>query len=219
MSTSLSQKWSPLIAFAFLTFVIFLFFHLYMRQPNEKTFTETESAEIKISEPTISVINPSRGKPDAAITIIEFGDYTCEHCRDVSVSINAIREEFPDAIRQVWKDFPNEELNSEATSAAIAARCAEQQGKFWTYNELLYTQMNVLGTSVYNSTASALELDEDKFAKCVSSREPLPKIQKDFEEGLELEITALPTLFINGERYVGALSTSKLRELVINNLK
>ena len=98
--------------------------------------------------------------------------------------------------------------------SAIAARCAQEQGAFWTYQELLFTQMNLLGSSIYTAIAQALELNLDSFNRCVSSRASLPKIQRDYEEALALSLTATPTIFVNGERYVGALSEDELRSII-----
>ena len=217
MENTFAKRWSPIVLLVFFTVVIFLFFHLYLRKPQVETQEIQTSTEI--TEPTISIINPIRGKSDAPITIVEFSDYKCEHCRDMSVSIDTLRREFPETIRQVWKDFPNEELHAEATSAAIAARCADQQGAFWTYHDLLYSQMNLLDSTTYQAIAEAIELDMDIFSRCLSSQEPLPRIQRDFEEGLDLKITATPTIFVNGERFVGSISTERLREIISDQLQ
>jgi len=217
----MTQRWSILLVLIFFTGVIFLFFHLYLRTPastktQESTTSTTET--LTLDQPTVTVINPTRGPDNATVTIVEFGDFQCEACRDISASLDALRREFPKDVRLVWKDFPNESLHSEATPSAIAARCAGEQGAFWTYQDLLFSQMNLLGSSTYTAIANALELNMDSFNRCLSNRSPLPRIQRDFEEGLALSITATPTIFINGARFVGALSMDELRGLIQEQL-
>ncbi len=214
-----TQRWSALLILLFCSGVVFLFFHLYLRVPSQDKKTETpQEKNVERSVPEVSIVNPERGNESAAITIVEFGDYQCEACRDLSASLDTIRREFPDDVRLVWKDLPNDSLHTEAVPSAIAARCAQEQGAFWTYQELLFTQMNLLGSSTYTAIAQALELNLDRFNRCVSSRAPLPKIQRDYEEALALSLTATPTIFINGERYVGAISTNELRSIIQNLL-
>lgn len=218
MQTS-THRWSALLVLFFLAGVVFLFFHLYLRIPSPKVEEETPQEEQPALEaPSVSVINPSRGSADAKITIVEFGDYQCEACRDLAASLETLRREFPEQVRIVWKDLPNESLHSEATPSAIAARCAQEQGGFWTYQELLFTQMNTLGSSTYTAIAQALNFDMNRWNRCVSDRSPLPKIQRDYEEALALSLTATPTIFVNGDRYVGALLTEELREIVQEQL-
>ena len=215
-----TQRWSILLILLFLTGVVFLFFHLYLRIPSPKVEKETPQEEAAALEvPSVSIINPSRGSAGAKITIVEFGDYQCEACRDLAASLETIRRDFPDSVRIVWKDLPNESLHSEATPAAIAARCAQEQGGFWTYQDLLFTQMNLLGSSTYTAIAQALELNMDSFNRCISSRAPLPKIQRDYEEAIALSLTATPTIFVNEERYVGAIPTEELRGIIQKELE
>lgn len=213
-----TQRWSALLVLLFFTVVIFLFFHLYLRPPSSNEDTEPMAHEATLEVPTVGVINPMRGPEDATVTIVEFGDFQCEHCRDIATSLDTLRKEFPEDLRVVWKDFPNESLHNEATPAAIAARCAGEQGGFWTYHDLLFTQINLLGTNTYTAVASTIGLDVDVFNRCVSRRTPLPLIQRDFEEGLALSITATPTIFVNNERFVGNLTTDRLREIIQSKL-
>ncbi|HBL39708.1 TPA: hypothetical protein DDZ10_03510 [Candidatus Uhrbacteria bacterium] len=210
-----TQRWSALLVLLFFAGVIFLFFHLYLRVPSRDKETEApQEKNVELLTPEVSIVNPTRGSENASITLVEFGDYQCEACRDLSESLETIRREFPNDVRLVWKDLPNESLHTEAVPSAIAARCAQEQGAFWTYQELLFTQMNLLGASTYTAIAQALELNLDSFNRCVSSRASLPKIQRDYEEALALSLTATPTIFVNGERYVGALSEDELRSII-----
>lgn len=209
MTTS-SQRLSLLLVFTFISVVIFLFFHLYTKPPKQEVADPLADIP-KLSTPTLSVINPSQGPTDAQVTLVMFGDFQCEACRDAALAIDGVRRAFREQVRVVWKDLPNESLHAEATNAAIAARCANEQGAFWPYHDRLFANMNTLSDSTYTAIAESLRLNLNTFARCRSSKSPLPRIQKDFEEAIGLSLTATPTLFINNERITGSLTEDQLR--------
>lgn len=209
-----TQRWSILLVLSFFAGTTFLFFHLYTRIPKR---TENITTATTIETPTVTTINPSRGLATAPITIVEYGDFQCEFCGSVASELNQLRLEDPEHIRIVWKDFPNEDLHPESTNSAIAARCAGNQGYFWSFHDLLFTRQ-VLNTETYTALAESLKLDLSAFQTCVDARTPLPRIQHDFEEGVALQLTATPTIFINDERIVGDVGLDQLRQIVNKHL-
>jgi len=215
--TSSTHGWSALLIILFLSGVTFLFFFLYLKPPTVPDSPERTRLE-PLEEPTITVVNPRQGAANAQVTIVEFGDYQCGACQDLHKVVGTVMAEHPDTIRRVWKDMPNEELHPQATSAAIAARCAEDQGKFWEYHELLFTQSRLLNEATYRAIAQATELNLNTFDRCFQSQDPLPRIQHDFEEGIRLSLTATPTIFVNRERYTGSITLEDLREIVQKEL-
>lgn len=205
-----SHRLSFLLVCAFLAGVTLLFAFLTSRPPRPKEETEA----ITQSQPEVTVINPQRGAQNASVTIVEYADFECQACRDLAITLDVIAKEYPKDVRVVWKDFPNADLHPESVQAALAARCAADQGAFWLYHDLLFTQSNFLSENTYRAIAQTLKLDEDAFASCLSKKEPLARIDHDFQEGLRLGITATPTIFIGSDRYVGALSEEAIRELI-----
>ena len=83
--------------------------------------------------------SPILGNPDAAITILEWGDYQCTFCYKFHQNtLDTIYEDFVKTgkVKLVFKDFP---LNGPDSSlAAQAAYCAEDQEKYWEYHNELY---------------------------------------------------------------------------------
>ena len=77
-----------------------------------------------IDTPTVTVINPQKGPENAKITIVTFGDFQCVSCRDLAVTLDSLLKTYPNDIRIVWKDFPNESIHPFAAPASIAAACA-----------------------------------------------------------------------------------------------
>jgi protein-disulfide isomerase len=109
-------------------------------------------------------------------------------------------------LRIEWKDFPYQ--GRESVDAAIAARAAQAQGKFWEYHDLVYENQSSGNSGGYNDeslTALAEEagLDVDRFEKDLKGARYEGVVQADFEEGQGLGISGTPTFFINGEVLVG----------------
>lgn len=167
-----------------------------------------------LDEPTVIFGNPVRGADRSRVTIVEFGDYQCEPCRTIDDSLNQILVDFPDEVRVVWKDFPDTSRHKESLTAAIAARCAGNQGAFWEYHDLLLANQASINPNAYGVFAAQLGLDETSFAGCLQDETTRPIVERDFEEGLRLRIDATPYLFINSRRVSGALRHELLQDLV-----
>lgn len=206
-------RWHILVGIGFLMAVTFVFFG-FATKKQEKVSVVNTNTVTEISTPTISIADPQIGKIDAAVTIVEFADFSCTACKTTSTTLAQLLNKHPDDVRVIWKDFPNESKSTESTPAAVAARCAAEQGAFWQFHDELFLRQDQLGSSTYSAIASALSLDTTAFASCVATNSTLPRVRKAFEEGLALRITATPTLYINGERYTGGVSLDELETIV-----
>ncbi len=104
-----------------------------------------------------------------------------------------------------WRDFPY--LGQESMNAALAARAAQEQGKFWEYHDLLYENQPSPGAfSDENLIALAREagLDVEEFETSLASGEHRQVVMEAFAEGQRSGITGTPTFVINGQTLVGA---------------
>ena len=110
--------------------------------------------------------------------------------------------------------MPNESVHPLATPAAIAAHCADRQGRFSTYIQELFNRQAILSEDHLRQIAQDVGLNMSAFQTCYDSRDTLPIVKKDYQEGLALGLTATPTLFINGERLVGAVTLDELIQYV-----
>ncbi len=204
--------WHFLIAATVIVVFIVLFFSLSLGTKDKITFTDQSS----ITTPTVTIADPSQGPNAAPVTIVNYGDYQCQNCAELDMSLVALRAEYPDALRVVWKDMPNTSQHKEALNAAVAAHCAGEQDKFWEYHSLLMINQTILGPELYTQIATELDLKDRPFTRCLEDQSTLPLVQRGFEEGVALGITATPTLYINGERYTGSMKTSDLRRIIDN---
>lgn len=214
----MSHRWLTFLTIAVLGILVFIFFGLRLR-PIEIPEPKTTTVAGSLDEPTVTFVNPSKGPPDAKVTLVLFSDFQCDACQNIATTLDVVLKTFPDDVRLVWKDMPNESLHPLATPAAIAAHCAAEQNKFWEYHDELFSKQAYLSESLFTQIASSLHLDTDEFESCYDNRDTLPIVTKDYEEGLALGITATPTLFIGDEMLVGAVSAQDLVTLVSEQIQ
>lgn len=207
------HRWLSLISIGFIGLIVFIFFW-YRNQPIEIPSLEQETQIVSLTEPTITFVNPTKGAEDPTITIVEFGDFECGPCVSLATSLNVVAKTFPEDVRIVWKDLPNESIHALATPAAIAAHCADQQGAFWSYHDELFLRQTYLTEGHFSEIADKIGLNIDKFESCFNTRDTLPIVKKDYTEGLALGLTSTPTIFIGEQSYVGAISTDDLLDIV-----
>lgn len=198
--------WHIIITLGLFVVLIFGATALSLRFSNDITYTDTEA----ISTPAITIVDPQLGEEDALVTVVVYSDYACASCATIESILVSFLQEHPGSIRIVWKDMPNETRHSEAIPSAIAARCAGKQGKFWEFNTRLFANQSSLGSDLYQAIASDVGLDTPSFSLCVSNEDTRPLVERTLAEGLALQITATPTLFINNERFTGSLSKSEI---------
>jgi len=167
--------------------------------------------------------DPVSGASDASVTIRIFEDFECSACRVASEGVSHVREKYADKVKIVWNDFPLDG-HPNARIAANAARCAEEQGKFWEYGDALYASQEswVLmsdPSEAFVSIAQQLGLIGQTFAPCLSERRYDAKIAADMKEAIANRVDATPTFFVNKERIVGAQTPEQWDEYLAKLLK
>ena len=173
-------------------------------QKPAKTGTVTETVNLPLlTEPRITFVDPIRGNRDATVTIVEFADYRCEFCKQEESVLREVLAAYSDEVRLVWKDFPNDYLNAQASASAAAARCAGQQSKYWEYHDLLFSRTGEAALISYTDLAASLGLDRTAFDNCLKTREMMPLVQKSLEEAQMLRLEGAPSFFINGRPFNG----------------
>jgi len=173
--------------------------------------TKVPSLKNLLTGPIISESDPSLGPDDAHITIVEFSDFQCSFCYEQEKNLKKIMEKYPDKIRLIWKDYPD--INS--FESAVAGRCADEQDKFWGYHDLLYENIN---NKSFLELAEKLNLDLEKFSKCLNNENTEALIKKNINEANALDINGVPFIYINDKEFIGEISFNEL-EKIINNTK
>lgn len=212
------RPWLIFLSFGTISAIVLGFFYLRLQPVRAPQIGEENETLLEIDRPSVTFVNPSRGSADAKVTIVTFGDFQCDACKTLATNLETVMRSFPDDVRIVWKDMPNEEAHPLATKAAIAAHCADRQGKFWEFHDALLERQSYLSEEEIAAIAVNLGLDAAPFARCTENNDTLAIVRKDFEEGRALNILATPTIFFGTESYAGALSVEELTGLIQQEL-
>jgi protein-disulfide isomerase len=126
--------------------------------------------------------DPFLGDEDAPLTIIEFSDFQCPFCKRArDDAIRQIEEEYVKTgkVKLVYRDFPLTSIHPLAQKAAEASECADDQGKFWEYHDLIFENQQSLSNSNLKVWAEQLGLDTKEFNSCLDSGKHADEVRAD----------------------------------------
>jgi protein-disulfide isomerase len=191
-----------------------MFFAELMAKNDLKVTIEPPRADVPIASS-----DPSKGPQDAPITLVEFADYECGYCRRIQPVLAQLLDEYGDKIHFVYRDYPLS-FHPKATPAAIAARCAGDQNKYWEYHDELMTNVtaNNLERQDLLDRAAKHSLDVEQFTACIDAETHKELVDSGFEDGKKLGVSGTPTLFVNGRRMVGMQTYAQVKAIVEDEL-
>lgn len=158
--------------------------------------------------------HPSNGPAAAPVTLVEFSDFECPYCLQMTATLREVKEHYGDKIRVVFRQFPIPSLHAHAMRAAQASLCADEQGRFWPMHDRLFEAPVKLDDDALFAKASDLGLDSDKFKECLSSGRHADRVQSDIQAGVSVGVTGTPALFVNGRPIKGAASAEQIGEII-----
>ncbi|MGB7925147.1 MAG: thioredoxin domain-containing protein [Pyrinomonadaceae bacterium] len=143
--------------------------------------------------------DPSRGNPQAPVTMVMFTDFQCSACAVMHPAVEEVMKANGNRVRLVVRDFPLD-IHPNARKAAEAAGAANAQGKFFEYTALLYQHQSALDVPSLKKYASEVGLDRARFDRELDGGVYAAEVSRDVADGVKYEIRATPTIFINGVR-------------------
>lgn len=153
--------------------------------------------------------NPSKGPADAKVTLVEFSDFECPHCRQLYEAMKkSIAPHYPQ-IRIVYKDLPIPQIHPWAMTAAIGARCAYMQSpdSFWKIHDALFdNQEFISAANIWERLldyAGQAGLDKDAFKACLTAPDAQKAVEANVADSQVLSVNSTPTVFVNGRPIVG----------------
>jgi protein-disulfide isomerase len=164
---------------------------------------------------------PPLGNPEAPIKIIEFGDFLCPYCGQAVLSLYPQLEPLINQGKVVvyFRDFV---VHPEANPIHNAARCANEQGKYWEFNKEIFKKfMNREDTTkkeVWQDLAKSLGINLENFNKCIEENKYSQDVQNDTQYGVNLGVSGTPTFFVNGQMIVG-IDIPKIQSTINQLLK
>ena len=158
----------------------------------------------------ISARDHLRGRLEAPLQLVVYGDYECPYTRRALIQIRDVRKELGDNLVFVFRNFPLIEIHPHALHAAQAAEAAAEQGKFWEMHDLLFDRQRALTDANLLTYARELDLDGARFTSDSSSEVVRSRIESDVDSGESSGVRATPTLFINGRQHRGGYPAAEL---------
>ncbi|MEJ7558178.1 MAG: DsbA family protein [Pedobacter sp.] len=154
-------------------------------------------------KPEIGPADQTQGNEQAAVKLVEYGDYQCPYCRDAYSIVKNIQSTFGDQILFVFRNFPLQEAHRYANIASQAAEAAGKQGKFWEMHDAIFENQDQLNEDFLDTLAEKLGLDREQFEWDLNSEEISTKVENDFESGVRSGVNGTPSFFINGTKFDG----------------
>ncbi len=155
---------------------------------------------------TVRGDEPVWGKPGAKWTLVEWVDYECPYCARAAGVVKELVAAHPD-VKVVHKHYPlsnscnpnvSNAMHENACNAALAAICADDQGRFWELNELMFKNQKFLAPDDITFMADQVGLDGEALTACMAEESTAAALQKDVADGSTAGIHSTPTMVLVG---------------------
>jgi len=154
--------------------------------------------------------DPVKGDPNAPFTIIEFSDFQCPFCMKFHTqTLPLIEENYINTgkVKFVYRDFPIQSIHPNAFPAALASECADEQGMFWEFHDMVFVNQKtwerqdvVQSAQTFQQFAADIGLDMESFNTCFATAKYSDEINKDLRDGQVYGVTGTPGFFIGNEK-------------------
>ena len=142
-----------------------------------------------------------QGPADAAVTLVEYGDYECPYCGAAYPIVKELQDRMGDRLRFVFRNFPISTSHPHAEQAAEAAEASAAQGRFWEMHDLLYENQTQLRDQDLHAYAEQLGIDVERFDKDLAEHVHAPRVHEDFMSGVRSGVNGTPSFYVNGARH------------------
>ncbi|MHC1725207.1 MAG: thioredoxin domain-containing protein [Syntrophobacteraceae bacterium] len=159
---------------------------------------------------------PAQGPPEAPVMIVEFSDYECPACRSTHEVVKKVKAAYGSSVQWVYKDYPLRR-HKYAFKAAEAAHCADDQGNFWEYQDLLFNADDLAVENLVK-IAGELGMSKDKFSRCLNDSKYKEMVEKNVQDAARVGVDRTPSFIINGSVYVGGHAFEKFKQVIDDEL-
>lgn len=176
--------------------------------------TDRLSPPVAVGLKLVRDIDPDRdhyrGRVDAPLTLVEYGDFECPFCSRATGSIDEVRAHFGDDLLYVWRHLPLERVHPRSVDAARASEAAALQGKFFEMGAKMFEFQDFLEWQHIYRYADQVGCDIARFDDDVHSAKVLHRVDDDAQDAEVMDLNGTPTFFVNGVRHKGPYDSASL---------
>lgn len=198
---------------ALCTWVLFLATSRLSAQRRARALLGRSEVIVDLADPVTGDRDHLRGPADAAVTLVEYGDFECPYCGMAEPIVRELLSDFGD-LRYAWRHLPLSDVHPHAQLAAEASEAAGAQGKFWEMHDLLMERQDALQYKDLVRYAGELGLDVERFTDDLRTRQWSDRVAADVESADLSGVAGTPTFFVNGQRHHGPYDIDSLRRAV-----
>lgn len=162
------------------------------------------------SLPPVGPLDHARGPADAAVTIVQYGDYACPHTRASTPVVEAMLAEDPAGLRFVFRHFPLHHLHPEAEALALLVEAAGAQGLFWEAHGLVMKEARPDPDEVL-AALPRIGVDREAAEALLTSGTLEARVDRDHDAAHALGVHSTPTFFFEGRVHDGSYDADTLR--------
>jgi len=196
-----------------LTWVVFRATALLPRNLRIRALLGTSETLVDLALPVDPERDHLRGSEDAAVTVVEYGDFECPYCGRAEPAVRELLADFGD-VGYVWRHLPLSDVHPNAQLAAEAAEAAAEQGAFWEMHDALLDHQDDLRPRDLFAYAEQLGLDVERVRDDLDRHRWASRIEEDVDSADISGVTGTPTFFINGRKHDGAYDIAALSAAV-----
>ncbi len=162
---------------------------------------------------------PSKGDPQAQVTVVEYSDFQCGYCARAANGVADFLKDYQGKVRFFYKQFPLS-FHKWAEEASIASLCVYDQAndKFWKIHDAIFEKQSEIKVADARETfagmAQKLGVDMKKYNECVKSEETRRRVASDMNEGRSIGVSGTPTFVVDGFVISGGANMKALRNAV-----
>lgn len=163
---------------------------------------------------------PAKGKDSAPVTIVEYSDFECPACRSAFETVEKVMKTYKGKVKLYFRDFPLS-FHKKAKPAHNAARCANDQNKFWQYHDELFKSSTWIhaadeaaSIAELKNIAKKLRLNQTKFDACVDGKTYYAKVDEDLKTGQHVGVGGTPAFYVNGIPLPGAVPFEQFKKTI-----
>lgn len=217
------------IFFAILLLVLFAAFFVYGMRLTLEQYTDTRSlgSEVKSAvtgkrESAARIDSASAfsvGPASARVTVVEFVDFQCPFCKEMTRTFRTIMKRYEKKdVRFVFRHFPLTSIHPAALTAAHASLCAREQGQFLAFHDAVYEAQESLDDAQIARIAQNLTVNLNQFNACQAENKYKDILIKDLDDVTELGLEGTPTIFVNQTRFIGVAPEAEIDKAIQKEL-